>query len=693
MKKLLLPIILLSLFTQSRVFSQSPIVQSIIDNTNIDSLVYFDRELSGDVQTIINGQPYTIVSRNKNQPSNDKAADYIQQKLEFYGLEVFNQSFSSTGRNVYAVQTGTEFLNQKYIICAHYDDMPSGAIAPGADDNASGTSAVLEAARVLSQYSFPYTIVYALWDEEEQGLIGSAYFAQNAANQGDSILGVINLDMIGWDSDNDNVANIHARSVGNSLDLKDKMVEINTSYGIGLDLLIMNPGSTYSDHASFWSNGFGAILLIEDDNDFNDYYHTTNDKYIYFNQPYYGKMAKLAFATLATYALNLDIKIIHTPVASRDNSDDIAAAADIVTSLTIGTGIQAPRLYYRVNYGTGFSEFFDVVGSTNSVSDTYNFTIPGQPLGTIVQYYIAAQDADSSIIITLPVGGGGFNPPGYIPPEDFFQFYVSPMNIVFADSAANTDNWTITGNWDVTPEKFVSAPFSFTDSPGEDYPNNYNASFEYNGTIDLTNILGATIEFQTQWNIETDWDYGQFQVSTDLGSSWESMKGKYTNAGTGSFQPPGEPLYDGVQPTWVKESIDISEFIGKQITFRYLIMSDSYITKDGWYVDDINVTLYEAVLVNAENSTLQIKTYSLEQNYPNPFNPGTKIVFRIPESEFVTLKVYDILGNEIVCLLNEQKEAGKYEVVFNAANLPSGVYFYTLKAGNFVSTKKMLLMK
>lgn len=251
MKKLLLPIILLSLFTQSRVFSQSPIVQSIIDNTNIDSLVYFDRELSGDVQTIINGQPYTIVSRNKNQPSNDKAADYIQQKLEFYGLEVFNQSFSSTGRNVYAVQTGTEFLNQKYIICAHYDDMPSGAIAPGADDNASGTSAVLEAARVLSQYSFPYTIVYALWDEEEQGLIGSAYFAQNAANQGDSILGVINLDMIGWDSDNDNVANIHARSVGNSLDLKDKMVEINTSYGIGLDLLIMNPGSTYSDHASF----------------------------------------------------------------------------------------------------------------------------------------------------------------------------------------------------------------------------------------------------------------------------------------------------------------------------------------------------------------------------------------------------------------------------------------------------------
>ena len=147
--------------TITNVFSQSPVVESIINQTNLDSLIFFVEELSGGVQTIIGGTPYTIVSRNKYQLSNDKAADYIEQKLEYYGLDVYNQSFSSSGRNVYGVLTGTEFPNQIWMICAHYDDMPSGSVAPGADDNASGTAAVLEAARILSQESFPYTIIFA----------------------------------------------------------------------------------------------------------------------------------------------------------------------------------------------------------------------------------------------------------------------------------------------------------------------------------------------------------------------------------------------------------------------------------------------------------------------------------------------------------------------------------------------------
>ena len=302
MKKLL-PAILISLFSfQNISYSQSPVVESLINQTNLDSLIFFVEELSGEVQTIIGGTPYTIVSRHKNQPSNDKAADYIEQKLEYYGLDVYNQSFSSTGRNVYGVQLGTDYPNQKYIICAHYDDMPSGPIAPGADDNASGTAAVLEAARILSGYISEYTIIYALWDEEEQGLVGSDYYATQAAAAGDSILGVINLDMIAWDSNSDYIADLHTRSVGTSLYLKDKMVEVNNLYNIGLDIDIKNPGSTYSDHASFWFNNFGAILLIEDGSDFNNYYHSTNDLVTHFNQPYYLMMSKTALGTLATLA-------------------------------------------------------------------------------------------------------------------------------------------------------------------------------------------------------------------------------------------------------------------------------------------------------------------------------------------------------------------------------------------------------
>ena len=88
-----------------------------------------------------------------------------------------------------------------------------------------------------------------------------------------------------------------------------------------------------------------------------------------------------------------------------------------------------------------------------------------------------------------------------------------------------------------------------------------------------------------------------------------------------------------------------------------------------------------------------VTEFSLSQNYPNPFNPSTTIKFQIPELSFVTFKVYDVLGNEMRTLVNEEKSIGSYEVNFDASGLPSGIYFYRLKAGPFVETKKMLLLK
>ena len=81
------------------------------------------------------------------------------------------------------------------------------------------------------------------------------------------------------------------------------------------------------------------------------------------------------------------------------------------------------------------------------------------------------------------------------------------------------------------------------------------------------------------------------------------------------------------------------------------------------------------------------------QNYPNLFNPNTIIKYHIPELSFVTVKVYNVLGNEIALLVNGEKPPGKYEVKFDATDLPSAIYFYRLQAGSFVETKKMVLMK
>ena len=88
-----------------------------------------------------------------------------------------------------------------------------------------------------------------------------------------------------------------------------------------------------------------------------------------------------------------------------------------------------------------------------------------------------------------------------------------------------------------------------------------------------------------------------------------------------------------------------------------------------------------------------IADYSLEQNYPNPFNPTTKINYSLKDKGKVELKVYDLLGNIIATLVNEEKSAGNYEVDFDASKLSSGVYLYTINSGSFVQTKKMILMK
>ncbi len=228
---------------QAFLFSQTSVIQQIIDNTNSDSLTHFVAQLSGEETVVVNGTTQTILSRNKYQPGNNIAADFIKQKFQSYGIPSYDQQFSSTGRNVYGVITGTDYPNKKFIICAHYDDMPSGTIAPGADDNGSGTAAVIEAARVLSQYTFPYTLIFAVWDEEEQGLVGSDYYATQAAQAGDSIMGVVNMDMIAWDSNNDNVCNIHTADVGITHDIYDKMVELNNQYNIGMDIVEVYPQS------------------------------------------------------------------------------------------------------------------------------------------------------------------------------------------------------------------------------------------------------------------------------------------------------------------------------------------------------------------------------------------------------------------------------------------------------------------
>ena len=175
--------------------AQDPVVQSVLDALRIDSMMRYANELSGEVPVSIAGVPQTILSRHRDNAGNAVSQAYLEQKLVQFGYAPVVQSFSATGKNILVTKTGELYPDQYVVLCAHYDARPGPTgNAPAADDDGSGAIAVLDAARVLRDIPFAYSIVFALWDEEEFGLVGSAFYAGAMAANDELIRGVINMD-------------------------------------------------------------------------------------------------------------------------------------------------------------------------------------------------------------------------------------------------------------------------------------------------------------------------------------------------------------------------------------------------------------------------------------------------------------------------------------------------------------------
>jgi carboxypeptidase T len=162
------------------------------------------------------------------------------------------------------------------------------------------------------------------------------------------------------------------------------------------------------------------------------------------------------------------------------------------------------------------------------------------------------------------------------------------------EDATSATNWT--GTWGTTGTTFVSPSKSFYENSSGNYPNNVNRTYMYVPTINLTNANAAMISFYAKWAIEADYDFVQFQVSTDGGTTWIGQCGNYTVTGTsanGSVQPNNQPVYEGTQSNWVLEEINLSDYLGQQIKVRFQLKSDGGTTADGFYFDDFKVAYNE----------------------------------------------------------------------------------------------------
>jgi hypothetical protein len=251
-----------------------------------------------------------IGTRYAYAPEIDVAADTLYAFFVRQNLPVEFHEFEHGGRtmrNVVATQVGATRPDSVFVVCAHYDSVSEKPMisAPGADDNASGTTAVQLVAQFLAPHSFEYTIQYVCFTAEEIGLVGSQAFAAEARQAGRAIVGALNFDMLGWwkpgvDFDLEIESNRASRwlmdAITNAADLYTTM-PYQTH---------VNDAAWWGDHASFWGEGYHAINHEEsydwDDPDFNPAYHTSTDVLSGIHEDFALGNTRIAVAAVATLA-------------------------------------------------------------------------------------------------------------------------------------------------------------------------------------------------------------------------------------------------------------------------------------------------------------------------------------------------------------------------------------------------------
>jgi hypothetical protein len=282
-----------------------PLIRKMIDQVDRNNLSYKVGSLSGAWEVMINDLPYVLYTRYTYADSAiKKATRYAYERLAATGLPVGYDTYHISGvekRNVVAEQAGLTDPGRIILLVAHLDSISPNpyVTAPGADDNASGSSALLHIAEILSQYDFGCTLRYVLFTGEEQGYLGSRDYAADVRAAGENIEAVLNLDMLGYNTPGSApTIELHTRPENAAdLEIATLFAESISVYGIDLTPLILRDGKSFSDHSSFWEQGYPAIMAIEDWSDHTPQYHKTTDTLGTLEMDYYHEFSKAALAT------------------------------------------------------------------------------------------------------------------------------------------------------------------------------------------------------------------------------------------------------------------------------------------------------------------------------------------------------------------------------------------------------------
>jgi hypothetical protein len=715
-------------------------LQSLAAAVNADRMISHLDTLSTLLQT-----------RYYNTAGMQSATQYVYDHFVQYGLtnvyfDTFNYS-GATVRNVIGVKNGTTYPTRRYMICGHLDSTsPDGPnLAPGAEDNGSGSAGVLEAARLLGRVPTDATIYFVCFTAEEQGLIGSDHLAAIADQENWDLRGVLNMDMVGFDRPGAPdlwVEGFPANPA--SVALMDALESAANTY---TDMSVYRyPNDGWgSDHVPFNNHGFPAVLAIDYDWDNYSCYHQTCDIVGNLVPDQLRRMVVTVTVTGAQLAgMRVTLGSIQGTVDKTDSGDDSGVTIEIV--------------------GTAYTPAASGAGGAFTLPDllpgdyTLRASAPGyvtaEAVVTVTEGHVSSvamslDPIEASIVRgTVTLDGGGFSVGARVFAEgqqpvaiagvsgSYDLEPVIPGTVVVSANregrmpAARTievpsgqtltgvdfllkTSWTfedsdegLTANagWQWGSDN-VAGAHSGTRVWGTALNGNYVNCADYRldlPPLDLRFYTAARLHYWQWYTTEATFDGGNIQVSTDHGTSWTRVApvGGYTDTMRGNCNAlDGQPGFGGSHPTWSEVIVDLGAYAGRSIRVRFWFASDGGVRDRGWYIDDVSLEgtmLPSDVAEQGEGDSGRLTNFSVR---PNPFQDAADIRFRAAQAGPAWVTVFDAGGRRVRSLLEEASiAAGVTSLVWNGRDdggrpAAAGVYWVRVFTSGRTLVQPVTLLK
>ena len=515
-----------------------------------------------------------IPSRYSNSPGAVIAQNMIEAEFQSLGIATRLEFFGSSSMNVVGEIPGVGDPSKIILIGAHYDSFCGNCdpgVDPGADDNASGTAGVLEAARVLASGGpYTYTLRFIAFSGEEQGLLGSEFSADRSLTLGEDIIAMLNMDMIAYRAPGD------ARDAAYYGDTNLRAI-CETLSAMYVPNWVSEPGNTdfgASDHWRYRDNGYATLFCFEDRHDYFPSRHTSLDSYP--NSTNDFDLAAMivggVVASSADLAQPVNCLITHTPVSGVQPAGPSNITCQ-VTSLT-SANVNSVTLHYSTDLGQTYTP----VTLVDQGGGAYQGQIPDVGSPTVVRYYIEALDDQ---------GAGDRLPPGQ--PDFDYRVGVEWNTAQYDFEGLSDEGWTHTeliaeGGWQ------RGIPLGRAGDPPADGPlglrcwgtdigeSGFDGYYEGNHTTSLRSpvydLSGETyvrLEFRRWLTVEgSHSDHAQVRVNGAV--IWEN--------------PLREDLID---TNWVAQSFDITDLAADNpaVRIEFHLASDSNVEFGGWNVDDV----------------------------------------------------------------------------------------------------------